>query len=599
MTTTVRMAGYRRLLARATGGTVGIVIGIMLACIVVPIGVTVLMSFWSVPFGASGGHATLSSYAQALTNSAALHWLANTLIITVVVGVLSTALAFLLAWITTSTDIPWRRVLFWLPVSPILLPVLLLTTSWVMLYAPRTGLFNVWLHDLVGFSALNIYTLYGMIIVLTLGTTPIAYLVIAPALQALDQSVLEVSRISGANWLRTLRKIIVPSVRPAILSALALAALIASTAFEVPVLIGRPAKITTYMSTIYETITQSGGASYNLAAAYSVVYLVLGGLLLGWYMRATRSSARFAAVHGRGYAHKVTKVGWVRWVLAAIVVLYFLAAFVQLLLATIFMSFLPYYSPLAGHLFNILTTSGYSSVLGSQGSTISLWQALRTSVVLGLIVAVVTTFFSLVMTYVSGKTRMRARGLVGTTATIPVALPPTVFSLALLVTVLFVPGLSTLYNTPFPMAIALVVVFLPFGVRFMSGALIQISDDLLGAARVCGARPARMVATIVAPMLSTAILNTFLYVFTVSFRELGAVVLLVTPNLPLLPTVIFSEWNDGGITQTAVLNIISVLIPLAVALVIVLARLANRARRDARKRRIKTFDQLPEVVSVG
>jgi iron(III) transport system permease protein len=139
-------------------------------------------------------------------------------------------------------------------------------------------------------------------------------------------------------------------------------------------------------------------------------------------------------------------------------------------------------------------------------------------------------------------------------STLPLALPSLVFGVSLFLTVLFVPSLIVFYGSTIPMIVASVVVFLPLAIRIVSNATMQVSDDLLEAARVAGASWTRSSATVLVPLLGLAITNTLVLVFMQSFRELGAIVLLIPPNLHLLPVTIFSHWEQGQTISRAIIR---------------------------------------------
>ncbi|WP_460846042.1 ABC transporter permease [Phytohabitans suffuscus] len=568
-------------------------VALILACVVLPIGVTLAMSVLSGTFG-SGASLTFDNYRQALTDANALPLLRNTVILTVCSAVLATMMGLVLAWIVTSTDVPFVRVLYWLPVTPILLPVLMKDTGWIMLYSPRTGLVNIWLQDLLGLSQplFDIYSMTGMIIILAMGITPVVYLILVPAMSSLSRSLEEASRVTGAGWATTLWRVVLPAVRPAILSSAALAALLVATAFETPILVGLPGGVRTYISAIYNSMSGQSIPDYNLASAQSAVYLLISAVLLTAYLRATRSEQRFAVVGGRGYSQGVrTRVGAWRWVLALVVIGYFLVGFVQLLLASSAVSLVPYYTVTDGNPLRTLTLDGYRAELNS-----SLWAAVSSSLVLASAVAVLTTGAALLLSFVAFKTRLRLRRAVEAIATVPVALPPVVFSVSLLITVLFVPGLVVAYGTDVPLVIASVIVFLPFAMRIIASATIQVGDELLEASRVSGARWLRSMVTVMVPLLGVAITNAAIFVFVQSFRELGAVVLLISPSQILLPVKIFSSWEEGEVTSVAVLNVLSAVIPLAVLVVVFSARRLFGAARRARARAASTVDHVQTEV---
>jgi iron(III) transport system permease protein len=538
-----------------------IIVLIPIVCIAVPLGVMISLSVRSAPFGTAGAHFTWSNFSNLFDSPQIGSIFTNTIILTIGSAFFATVLGSLLAWIVTMTNCPFKRVMFWLPVLPITVPVLTKDLSWIMLYNNRTGLVNIGFNDLLGVKPFNIYSLPGMIADLTFSTTPLVYLIMAPALASIGKSLTEASLVVGARRLKTLSSIIFPVVRPALLSAFAIATLLVATAFETPILIGTPGGIATYISTIYDTTT-GPLANYNLASAQSVVYVAISFILLMLYFRASRSQGRFEVVTGRGYVRGVSfEMGRWRWLLFAVVVGFFLLAFVQLVVANVITSFLPFFTVTNGNPFRHWTLSGYTAEFNS-GS--GLYQTLGSSVWTAIVVSLLTTAIGTVLAVVAVKGRSRARRIVETVATLPIGVPSLVLGVAMFVTVLFVPTIRSLYNTTYPLIVASVVVFLPFAVRIMANATVQIHDELLEAARVSGAGWFRSNLAILVPLLRLAMGSTLLLVFVLSFRELGAVVLLLPANFQLLPVAIFEAWETGSYLQATVLNTISLIVPMVI-----------------------------------
>ena len=579
-----------RLLSRLAALPAFVVVLVTMALVLVPIGVGIFMSLRSAPIGVQGEF-TLDNYAGVLTNSQAGPLILNTAIMTVTAAGGGTILGLLLAWIITQTDVPGARYLYFLPMAPTLLPGLLKTVGWITLYSPRSGLVNFSFQEMFGFSdpVADIYSLPGLIVVLMLAVTPITYFLMLGPAASMGRSLEEASRIAGAGRLQTLVRIGIPSILPAVLSAVAIAAITVASAFEAPVMIGRPAGIHTYMSTIYRSVAGPGRQDYNLAAAYAALYLVLMIGLLLMYMRATRSERRFAVITGSGYSRARTRMGKWRWALLAVVLLYFWFSFGQLLLANIMVSILPFYTVSSGNPFETFSLSNWENAFAIS----SVGRGITTSLSVGLLAAISTVLAGSLIVWISLKTRMRFRRGLELVATLPVALPSVVFGMFVLTTILFVPGLVTFYVSPIPMVIALTVAFLPYSVRILSGALIQVHDDLIDSARISGAGQARGAVTIAAPLVRVALFSAFIYIFANAFRELGSIVLLVPPNMTLLPTLIFVQWEQGqNFGLVAALNVTSFLMSsglLAVGAVVVWF--------GARWRRVRAETELVPVPS--
>jgi iron(III) transport system permease protein len=523
--------------------------------ILTPIVLGLFMSLRSAPIG-EPGTLTLGNYGQAIGDKAALVLIGNTALLTVCGAGGATVLGVAMAWIVTSTDVAWPKFLIALPMAPALIPGLMKDTGWINLYSGRAGLVNVELERVLHFPGpiFNIYSMPGMIIVSMLSATPLAYIVMLPAFRGVGGSLVEASRTVGVGRFRSLVHVVLPVVRPAIYSALALTAVSVAAAFETPILIGLPAGKLTYISAIYQSIELGITPQYNLAAAQAMVYLVLTGALLTWYLIATRKERRFAVVGGRDYAAKKMQLGWWRWLAFALVIAYFAVAFVQLVAGTVIQSLLPYYTATVNPLQH-WTLSNWGHLFAAP----EVLQGIKGSLELSLIVSVLTPAAAATLGWLAVKGRLRIRRAFDVVGTIPIGIPPLVFSVFLLMTVLFIPFLQFAYNSEYSLVVADVVVLLPYSMRIISASVIQIHDDMIDAPRTLGSSTWRSVRAVIFPLLRTAIVGSFVLTFALSFRELGAITLLTGPNIQLLPNVIFNQWDTGqNIGLIAALNLLSI-----------------------------------------
>jgi iron(III) transport system permease protein len=546
------------------------------AIVATPIGIVILTGLWSTNLNGTG-HFTLDNYASLLTSARALRLLVNSVVFAAGGTVLAVGLGTVMAWAVTSINLPGRAFLRILPLCGLLLASLLKDTSWIAFFSPNTGLVNLGLQHAFGLKhpILDIYTLLGMIIVTGFNTAPVAYLLLLAPFEGIDRSFGEASRISGARGLRTFWHVVAPTLRPAIFSATALTLIIIAATFETPILIGLPGGVGTYMSIVFESITGGGAVGFNAASAQSSVFLILTSLVLFWYLVATRRARRFVSISGRGHQHDVTRMPILRYVLSGFIVLYALISFIGPLVLTVLVSLLPYYTVTAGNPFHDFTFDNYRAILSGP----QLINAIVTSGTLAATVIVTAVATGGFLTFVALKGGHRLGRIADVTGMAPIALPAMVYSVALLITTLSIPGLGPIaYGTAIPMIVAETVVFLPFAVRFLGSALIQVQDELIEASTISGASPIRTAAFVVAPILRPAIAYTAAIIFLLSYRELGAVVLLVTPNTNLISTLTFNTWTEGGYNEVAALNIITLVVPLIFLIVAFLVASLSRRR---------------------
>jgi iron(III) transport system permease protein len=98
-------------------------------------------------------------------------------------------------------------------------------------------------------------------------------IVLAPAFRQMDASFEESARICGSGPVRTLRRIVLPLLKPAIL-VVAIAGFIRSLeAFEIEQIIGIPAGIYVYGTRIYDLVRWDPPL-YSQAMALSTIFLL-------------------------------------------------------------------------------------------------------------------------------------------------------------------------------------------------------------------------------------------------------------------------------------------------------------------------------------
>jgi iron(III) transport system permease protein len=167
-----------------------------------------------------------------------------------------------------------------------------------------------------------------------------------------------------------------------------------------------------------------------------------------------------------------------------------------------------------------------------------LYTSIYNSVFLGLVSALIGTLIASFMSYAALKSKVRGARFVDLIASVPMAFPGIVYGLALYWTFLLLPVVNFLYGTIWPLVAALVFIRLPYSVRMVSGSLIQISDELEESSRVSGASWSRTFYKIVLPLMRRGMVNSFIYAFVNSLRELGAVVLLATGSSVVFMTLL-------------------------------------------------------------
>jgi iron(III) transport system permease protein len=180
------------------------------------------------------------------------------------------------------------------------------------------------------------------------------------------------------------------------------------------------------------------------------------------------------------------------------------------------------------------------------------------------------------MSYGALKSKVKGGRITELFSSIPLAFPGIVYGVALFWTFLMLPGISGLiYGTIFPLVIALTFVRLPYSIRMISGGLMQISKELEEAARLSGASWFKNFRQIVLPLLKNSLVNSFIYTFINSIRELGGVILLITPGSIVLTVLLLNYYSAhaGALNTIAAASVfLSIIIMLLLAIPTIIQR---------------------------
>ncbi|MGH3756882.1 ABC transporter permease [Actinophytocola sp.] len=527
---------------------------VLVVLVVAPLGMLTVGSFLDEPPGQASA-VTLDNYGEVVGKDFA-ELLGNSVLIAVGSTLFAMLLGAALAVTMVRTDLPWRRFFGAAVLVPAYVTPFIGAICWTVLLSPDVGYINNWLAAL-GVGPLNIYSMPGIIWVLGLYLTPVAYLYLLPALLRLDRSFEEAGRATGATMRQTARHVILPLLRPAVLSAALIILVQAIGDFAVPAVLGRHAGVEVITTEIVR-MTGSYPADPNGAAVFGIVLAVVTLLVLGINHLLIRR-ADFTTITSRGVQLATSKSRTWRVVGTAGVALYLLVAIVLPLGVMLVASFQPY---LTTDFTSVgLTFANYEYV----ASFPAIGRAIRNSVVLALGAAVTTTLLGVLLGYLIARAGVRGAGVVNYLSTSPLAIPHTVFGLAMLWTWVTIP--VGIYGSPWILFIAYVGLFLPFSVIPAVAAFRQVDPSLEDAARLFGTTWLGAVRKVVIPLIAPALLSGAIIVIYHAVRELSASILLYTPNNEVISVSMFSMLSEGRYVQVFALSVVNVGLVLALVAV--------------------------------
>jgi iron(III) transport system permease protein len=510
---------------------------------------------------------TLRFFGEAYQEFPLQDLLANSFTFAIGATTISVVLGTTLAYLQARTDVPFKRLVFAASLVPLIIPGILHTVAWILLFSPEIGILNALLEPFFGKITFNIYTMAGMIWVEGLHLSPIVFLLMSAAFRSMDPSLEESALMSGARMRTVVRRITLPLVVPALSAAILVMMVRVLEAFEVAQILGSRAREWVFVSRIYESL-DTFPPKYGEAGALAMTLLLLtsAGVLI--QSRLSRRGRAFQTVTGKGFRPRPLPMGRWRWPAATMVLVYFVIAVVLPLLVLIYSSLLPFYTEPSAEQFSKLTLENYAATFTRPHSL----NALKNSLVLGIGTATALMFFMAIASWLVVRTKLPGRWLVDNLAFSPLAIPGLVLGVALLFVYLRFP--LPIYGSLWILFIAYCTRYMPYGMRYASSSMYQISGELEESAQTSGASWWQTFRRVNLPLLMPGLIAGWIYIVLVSFRELSSSILLYSPGNEVLSILIWERWENGQFTQLAALGMVMVFT--LVVLVVIATRLGAR-----------------------
>lgn len=538
--------------------------------IVVPMIMLILNSLRVGPPSFFEGPWTSINYIAAFTHESFLGALTNTVILSALstFGSLTTAIAF--AWLIERSDMPFRNAAWVAILLPLAMPGVIFALSWMLLLLPKIGLINValrWVYQIFGSSIdsgpLNIQSLWGMIFLAWLRGVGTLFLMLVGVFRMMDPRLEEAARLSGANLRRVLRRITLPLLAPAILAAGIYSFVDNMDSFEGPLVLGLAAGIFVLSTLIYFTTRFSAPFDYGLGAAYSVFFMVVMAILAGFYIRMIRRADRFAVVTGKGFRPVRYKLGKWRFVALGLFTLYFALTILAPVLVLIWASLLPYYVMPSFAAVQTISLDNYIEVITNPRFA----KDLINTVVVALAAGTCTLVVAFLISWVTVRTKHKARFLLDGLTFVSYAIPGIVIALALVFVYLQPPfRYFGIYGTVWIIVAGLITQYLAFATRTTNAGLLQIHRELEEAALICGASQWRTLWRITARLLIASLVAGWIWVVAHSMRAFSIPLVLSGRTNEVLSVWLWHYWQDGFVSQASALAVLLILLTAIIGL---------------------------------
>ena len=490
---------------------------------------------------------TLVNYIDLFTSNLAKTnlWspLLNTVLLAVGTCVVAILFGGLFAFLVTRTDMAWRKYLSGIFIFPYIMPQWTLAVVWQNVFDSNavTGTSNGLLAATLGIEMPLWWCkgLFPSLVVLGLHYAPFAYILIGGIFRNMDANLEEAATILDTPKWKTMSKITLPMVKPAILSTILLVFGSSMGSYPVPHYLGL-----TTLSTKYVSMNSKYAGEASILAIVMMIFGV-GIMLLNQFSLQSRKN--YTTVTGKsGQTSKIHlgKLGKYAVALVLAIVTFFTSIFPIVSFA--FETFLPnpgdYSFLYTGDTANLttkwwVTATNTSALYGQKGI---LYNETIRGAFLGTILVSVTcallagTIGTLIGYAVSKNRRSKAANYVNAMAFLPYLMPSIAVGVAFFI--LFSNEYVNLFNTYTLLIIVGTIKYIPFASRSSLNSMLQLSGEIEEAAIIQNIPWIKRMTHIIIPIQKTSIISGYLLPFMTCLRELSLFILLCTQGFILSTT---------------------------------------------------------------
>jgi iron(III) transport system permease protein len=494
------------------------------------------------------------------------HIFGNTVGVAVAATVMAIVFGFAMGWILSRTNVPGRAAFEQLMALPYYVTPLMGALAWSLLGSQRGGFVNQVWRALGGEGYLiDVNTPWGIAWVMALFEGSVAFVMIGAVMKSMDPALEEASQVLGAGRLRTMLRITLPLVIPGVLGATVFVFAEMLGSFSAALVLGLPNRFYVVTTAMYQLVSQYP-PQFPTAAAMGVSLFGVMFAMVWLYRRIVRAGS-YATITGKAFRPRVMDVGPLRWALLGVCLLYLGVAVVLPVLTLAYASLQRLATAFPRR--DNFTLANYATAL----SLDAVRSALANSLLLGLATASIGVLLMGFLSWMIYRSRLLGAGAIEYVLMFPQAVPRLVFAFGMLWAWLIFP--LPIYGTLWLLLIAYLTVFLPLGLRTISGVILQVDRSLEESAQVCGARWGYRLRTVTLPLLRPGLTAAWLLLFIASVRELGASILLMGPKAKVITPAIVESWFSTSTELTAAMALLQTL-AVAVALVLLFA-VARRA----------------------
>nr|WP_230199362.1 iron ABC transporter permease [Bacillus ndiopicus] len=478
--------------------------------------------------------------------------LSNSLLLGLLVIVGTTIIAFPMALIRTKTSLVKYNWLDIVLTIPFMTPPYIGSMGWI-LFMQHNGFLQQLVPSATMLSEL-FFTLFGMVLIMSLHLFPFLYLMLKNTLLRINGSFLDAALIFGRGAWRNWFKIVLPLVVSSYVLGSLLIFIKTLAEFGTPATFGSRIGFPVFTTEIHSYLSRW---PVDIRMATSLSLFLLSACLIIWY---------FQSWIGRKYTYGVLsgKTPTIRAMHDAWYVK--VSAWSYVIIILLLSIGVPYFSIIVTSLQKVrgnglqagnFTFAAYQEIftIGSAGFT-----AFMNSFVFSILTAIITAVLGLCIALYVKKGQTKKQQLLDFFSLTPTIIPGIVFVVGL---IMFwnSPLLPfTIYNTKAMVVVTYCVLFLPYSVQYTKSAFTQLDTSIFQSAAIFGRNKWHVYVHIIIPLLMQGIVAGMMMTFIISMRELVAGLLILPPSVETGATFIYSQFEQGNVSVGMAVAVMTVII---------------------------------------
>ena len=452
----------------------------------------------------------------------------RSIFLAITVTLLSVVIAVPIAWLTTRTNLPYKKLWSILTFLPLVIPSYV-GAYILMSFVGNGGLLYEILNPTLGIERIpTMYGYYGSLITLSFLNYPYIILTIRSNISNMDVSGEETAKLMGLNQFQTFMKVTIPSIKAAIFSGSLLVSLYTLSDFGAVSLL----RYKTFTWSIFNQY--EAGFDRNTAALLALALFLVATLFMTFEILIRGNKKYYKNSSSASRKLPIIDIGRWRWPAAGI------CAFVSLISVVIPLAVLSYW------IVRGLYFGEDASILTAESNHILAFN----SITLSVLTAAVVVVLSLPVGYMSVRRPSVLTNFIEKMCFTGYALPSVAVSLSL---VFFGAKIGApLYQSTLLLVVACAVLYMPTGLGAIRSSMTQISPRYEESSMTLGKNKINSIILTNLPLMKSGIIMAGATVFLITMKELPAVLLLAPLDFHTLTTAIWSFSSEAFFARAAI-----------------------------------------------